>query len=82
MAMILIYEPDDMLARKLCDSLKKEKFNAKRCDENNLSIEELNADKPPLVLLDARLKWTACRPLLRNSCITDARFCSLPPTGR
>ena len=66
MAMILIYEPDDMLARKLCDSLKKEKFNAKRCDENNLSIEELNADKPPLVLLDARLKWTACRPLFEE----------------
>ncbi len=62
MANILIYEPNDMLAQKLCDSLKKEKFNAIRCDENDLPA--LSGESAPLVVLDAQLKWTACRPLL------------------
>ena len=30
MATILIYEPKHMLAQRLCDSLKKEKYNAIR----------------------------------------------------
>ena len=28
------YEPNEIIAQKLCDSLKKEKYNAIRCDEN------------------------------------------------
>ena len=35
MATILIYEPNEVLAQKLCDSLKKEKYDAILCDENN-----------------------------------------------
>ena len=34
MATIMIYEPNEIIAQKLCDSLKKEKYNAIRCDEN------------------------------------------------
>ena len=65
MATILIYEPDEVLAQKLCDSLKKEKYDAIRCDEHQ-STPPLPADGPaPLVILDARLKWTLCRPLLQ-----------------
>ena len=65
MATILIYEPDEVLAQKLCDSLKKEKYDAIRCDEHQ-SVPPLPADGPaPLVILDARLKWTLCRPLLQ-----------------
>ena len=37
MATILIYEPNHMLAQRLCDSLKKEKYNAIRCDETDLN---------------------------------------------
>ena len=28
MATIMIYEPNEIIAQKLCDSLKKEKYNA------------------------------------------------------
>ncbi len=64
MATILIFEPDVNLAQKLCDSLEKEKRVAVICDENDPSIVEKYADETPVVILDARLKWTACRPLL------------------
>ena len=62
MATILIYEPNEALAQKLCDSLKKEKMNAIRCDEH--TIPDWTEPKAPLVLMDAQLKWTTCRPLL------------------
>jgi len=64
MATILIYEPNEVLAKKLCDSLKKEKYNAVLCDEN--AQPDLNGEKAPLILLDAQLKWTVCRPLLER----------------
>ncbi len=72
MATILVYEPEDLIARKLCDSLKKEKYDVKRCGEEERPGEALGGAKASLVLLDARLKWTACRPLfeclLRDGC--------------
>ncbi|MEG0741072.1 MAG: response regulator transcription factor [Clostridia bacterium] len=72
MATILIYEPDESIAKRLCDSLGKEKLDVRLCNENNAELEELRADSHPLILLDARLKWTACRPLfeqfLRRGC--------------
>lgn len=64
MATILIYEPDELIARRLCDSLKKEKYDAIRCDENTLPRFE--EDAAPLVLMDAQLRWTVCRPLLER----------------
>lgn len=62
MATIMIYEPNEIIAQKLCDSLKKEKFNAIRCDEN--VIPSFSDDSIPLVMMDAQLRWTTCRPLL------------------
>lgn len=62
MATIMIYEPDEIIAQKLCDSLKKEKYNAIRCDEN--VIPSFSDESTPLVLMDAQLRWTTCRPLL------------------
>ena len=62
MATIMIYEPNEIIAQKLCDSLKKEKYNAIRCDEN--VIPSFSDDSTPLVLMDAQLRWTTCRPLL------------------
>lgn len=38
MATIMIYEPNEIIAQKLCDSLKKEKYNAIRCDEKRDSF--------------------------------------------
>ena len=65
MATILIYEPNDVLAQKLCDSLQKENHNAIRCDEHDRT-PPFSPDEPaPLIILDARIKWTLCRPLLQ-----------------
>ena len=66
MATILIYESNKTLAQKLCDSLKKEKYSAVLCDENDPEIPCMDEEKAPLVILDARLKWTVCRPLLER----------------
>lgn len=63
MATIYIFEKDDTVARKLCDSLKKEKHDVRCPDAAELTMDGLMADKPELVLLDASLKWTVCRPL-------------------
>lgn len=64
MATILIYEPNQALAQKLCVSLQKEPYCVIRCNENKLPPE--TEGKAPLVLLDAQLKWTVCRPLLEH----------------
>ena len=64
MATILIYASTPVLSQKLCDSLKKEKYSAIVCDEHDLSLPWLAETETPLIVLDARLKWTACRPLL------------------
>ena len=66
MATILIYEPNEVLAQKLCDSLKKEQYDVIRCDEHERNLPILSSEPAPLVILDARLKWTLCRPLLEQ----------------
>ena len=70
MATILIYEPNEVLAQKLCDSLKKEQYNVIRCDEHDTKLPIADGEPAPLIILDARLKWTLCRPLLEQfSCL-------------
>ncbi len=64
MATILIYEPNEVLAQKLCDSLKKEQYHVIRCDEHESNPPSLSGETAPVIILDARLKWTICRPLL------------------
>ena len=66
MATILIYHSNKVLAQKLCDSLKKEKYDAILCDENNPGFHFSDSEKIPLIILDAQLKWTVCRPLLER----------------
>lgn len=66
MATILIYEPNHSLAQKLCDSLRKEQYNAILCGENESEPEALKEETAPLILLDAQLKWIVCRPMLEN----------------
>ena len=61
MATIMIYEPNEIIAQKLCDSLKGSRPLV-RCDEN--VIPSFSDDSIPLVMMDAQLRWTTCRPLL------------------
>ena len=63
MATVLLFENDDVVAKKLCDSLKKEQYEVTRCDENEPDALLALPQSPALALLDASLKWTACRPL-------------------
>ncbi len=70
MAIIFIYGNDPLSARRLCDPLRRAKHNVSICNADDLFPTGL--ESPPLVILDARLKWTACRPLIeqcqRQSC--------------
>lgn len=64
MATIWIYQTHTALAHKLCDSLKKEQYDAVVCGERTPIFPDNN--QTPLVLMDAQMKWTACRPLLEH----------------
>ena len=61
MARILIYGTEETVTRKLEQVFTKERCVVKACEAS----EKLPApiDEPTLVVLDARLKWTVCRPL-------------------
>lgn len=64
MANILIYGIDPQTTLRLCAPLRKEKHSIKFCETTD-PIPEM-WDKPPLILLDARLKWSSCRPLFEK----------------
>lgn len=65
MATILVYEPKQQLAQNLFETLQKEKHNAVLCRCDQLPEETWMKDNPvSLVVLDAQMKWSDCRPLL------------------
>lgn len=64
MATILIYGYDPATTRKLCDPLEREKHSVTICTTGAPLPSGL--ETPPLVILDARLKWTVCRPLFEQ----------------
>lgn len=65
MATILIFSENRQIAHKLCDSLKKGKYEAKLCsDQNELRLAAQT--EAPLMIMDASMKWTSCRPLLET----------------
>lgn len=64
MATILIYGHDLQMARRLCDPLRREKHSVTLCDAQEPIPGGLAST--PLVILDAQLKWAACRPLFEQ----------------
>ena len=64
MARILIYGTDELVTRKLAAVLQKEKFEAQVQDAFEPLPQPTAA--PTLVVLDARLKWSLCRPLIAD----------------
>ena len=64
MAKILIYGTDEHVTRKLTHVFTKEGFTAQGCE----AFEKMPAptDEATLVVLDARLKWSVCRPLFSD----------------
>ena len=64
MAAIFIFDYDPMATRKLCEVLRKQQYDVMICDgENKAPAAYENAS---LVILDARIKWTVCRPLFEQ----------------
>ena len=61
MAKILIYGTEEHVTRKLLQVFAKERFSVKACEATE-KLPAPNAE-PTLVVLDARLKWSVCRPL-------------------
>ncbi|MDD3409875.1 MAG: response regulator transcription factor [Eubacteriales bacterium] len=62
MARILVYEADEAIAHKICLALQREKHTVLRCDES-APCPGQDETLPTLAVLDARMKWSACRPL-------------------
>ncbi len=64
MASILIFASDHLATQKLADPLRRSQHSVKVCQVEQPMMDK--EDQAALVLLDARLKWTACRPLLET----------------
>ena len=64
MASIFVYSVDSAVARRIFSPLRKENYKINFCDIGELL--PLEQEEFPLVLLDARLKWSACRPLFEK----------------
>ena len=64
MARILIYGTDESVTRRLSQVLQKESFDVQSCDAFGKMPAPLA--EPTLVVLDARLKWSVCRPLFNE----------------
>lgn len=61
MARILIFGTDETTSQKLSKTMLKEGFDVQCCDAFPPLPDPLS--EPSLVILDARLKWSVCRPL-------------------
>ncbi len=63
MTKLLIWEPDEQIKRKLQDALKKEPYQIYLMNEED-TLTAVSDDEPMLVIMDARMRWSSCRPLL------------------
>ena len=61
MANILIYGIDPAMTQRLANPLRREKHHVRFLETSDLIPQDM--EDAPLALLDARLKWSACRPL-------------------
>lgn len=72
MTRLLIWEPHEQIARKIQEILKKEPYELCLPNEtDDFSAVPAN-DEPLMVVLDARMRWSLCRPLLdecRKRCL-------------
>ncbi len=64
MAKVFIYGTEEGVTRKLSQSMQKEGYRVSCCDASGKLPS--SPDEPALVILDARMKWSVCRPLFRH----------------
>jgi DNA-binding response OmpR family regulator len=66
MTKLLIWEPDEQIARKIQELLKKEAYDLQFMSETEDFAAVPQEDQPQLVIMDARMRWSTCRPLLEE----------------
>ncbi len=64
MTRLLIWEPNEQIARKIQEILKKEAYELCTMIETDDFAAVPEDDMPLLVVMDARMRWSLCRPLL------------------
>ena len=64
MTRLLIWEPNEQIERKLQDILKKEPYELCMMSETDDFSAVPEDDVPLVVVMDARMRWSLCRPLL------------------
>ena len=64
MARILIYGTDEVVTHKISQAMQKEGYRVGCCDTSSKLPSSL--ENPALVIIDARLKWSVCRPLFNQ----------------
>jgi FixJ family two-component response regulator len=64
MAKVFIYGTEEGVTRKLSQSMQKEGYRVSCCDASGKLPSSPAA--PAVVILDARMKWSVCRPLFRH----------------
>lgn len=66
MVKLLIWEPDEQIARKIQDALKNEAYEVCRMGGTDDLPAACHTEEPLMVLMDARMRWSDCRPLLES----------------
>ncbi len=64
MTRLLIWEPNEQIARKIQEILKKEAYELCMMSETDGFAAVPEDDMPLMVVMDARMRWSLCRPLL------------------
>lgn len=64
MTKLLIWEPNEQIARKIQDVLKQEAYEIQLMDEADAVPAMCEDNQPLLVMLDASMRWSVCRPIL------------------
>lgn len=66
MVKLLIWEPDEQITRKIQDALKNEAYEVCRMGGTDDLPAAGHQEEPLMVLMDARMRWSDCRPLLES----------------
>lgn len=64
MAKVFIFGSAQLAMKKLCDVLRREGYDVHICTPEDIPSHQEGVR--PLILLDARVKWSLCRPLLER----------------
>lgn len=64
MSRILVAQPNETVAKRICDLLAREGHTVRLLKEGH--EKQVEAFAPEAVVLDAQVKWTVCRPIFQT----------------